>query len=133
MKNLEKGDIAMDLDLDTLELQTWNGTEWIVTEPTTLEEAVNETPPLEVYHAISRMELANVFSIYGDDGNMLVQMDLETGEVEFGENFTHEESIRTFWKYIGAAKDMDIDEVWEECSTTKTNHATFDDAMKVIE
>src|SRR5690242_3855271 len=39
--------------------------------------------------------------IHGNKNSVLVKIDLSTGAVEFGQDYTAEETARVFWKSIG--------------------------------
>lgn len=71
-----------------------------------------------------------------NDNETLVSIDMETGEVEFGENYTPSEAAKIFWDSLGyfhpkncTCEDVfigKVEKLWN------LRHKTFDNAMKVI-
>ena len=53
----------------------------------------------------------NDFCIYGEEGNMLIRIDMSSGDVEYGDNYNPNDACRVFWDCLGQYKQPDA---WEE-------------------
>lgn len=56
----------------------------------------------------------NNFEIYGEDGDMLVRIDMSSGDLEYGDNYNPNDACRVFWDCLSAFKRPDH---WEETDT----------------
>lgn len=63
----------------------------------TIEWDHSDEPLGQLYVADERQ---HHFVMYGNDNEMLVDVDLDTGEIIFGDNYTPDEAAKTFWKAI---------------------------------
>lgn len=61
----------------------------------------------------------NNFEIYNEDGEMLVRLDMKSGDVEYGDNYCLNDAARIFWDVIGTYKQPDI---WEEKANLDAQH-----------
>ncbi len=83
----------------------------------TIDDSVmyfESTPTLDFFSA-------NNFEIYGEDGDMLVRINMSSGELEYGDNYNPTDACRVFWDCIDQYRKPDA---WEE-------NAEFD-AVKVL-
>ena len=99
-------------------IAVYNGEEWVaVTMPVTLkdlrdlEKKAEEADQLLYYDAEAKMEMAPSefaftsvepsydFNIF-HEGETLISMDVRTGEVTFGENYTLDKASRVFWESV---------------------------------
>ena len=71
-----------------------------------------------------------LFVLYGDEGQKLVTVHLENGDIEFGENYTPDEAARIFWKTIGmfnvSQAETAVDEAWSEYEKTLKESAELE-------
>ena len=75
----------------------------------------------------------NTLHIWNDQGT-LVEFDVDTGEVTFGEHFTMSETAKIFWECLGKSLNHpDPDALWAENTNLKKATVNFDEAMKVVD
>ncbi len=105
-------------DEETLEMQMWDGNNWIVLQeqPTTPpqfgdDNLVMSAGPGEeltlipggveaLKFGIGLDQPDDTITIFGDC-EMLVSIDTKTGDVEFGENYDPDETAKIFWENLG--------------------------------
>lgn len=54
------------------------------------------------------------FVMYNDDGNLLIDVDLTDGSVEYGEAYSPDEAAQTFWDTIGKIDAKPVEQCWGE-------------------
>lgn len=111
----------------------FTGEEWVPTTARTEEDLVAETEEMgylkvhELYHdaPILAQFMPTQFILYNNDGNTLVSISLEDGEVTFSEHYTPSEAAAAFWKSIGQyrAGETDGELIPYETSTDRHNRA----------
>ena len=105
-------------DEETLEMQMWDGNNWIVLQerPTTPTQfgddnlVMSAGPGEELTLIAGGVETLkfgigldqpdDTITIFGDC-EMLVSIDTKTGDVEFGENYDPDETAKIFWENLG--------------------------------
>lgn len=123
----KEGDLWTNCDTDNV--YAWNGDKWVDTEPATLED---KAPTLELYHSspgeMITFEPSNDFSINDENGEMLIRLDMSTGEVEFGDNYNPNVAAKVFWNCLGQHKQADH---WKE-SANITATEVLRDVRKIL-
>lgn len=121
-------DDARDGDLwtdpDDEQTYVFVGDHWIATEPRTEEDIQGEwdfeNSSLNLYHNTSAplalfTPQPRTFVLCGSEGQELVTVNLDDGDVTFSEEYEPTESARAFWESIGAWNSpKTLNEFWEE-------------------
>lgn len=117
MKKLDKTEWVYDSGPLEVALQDWN----VAFEGTNEIKSENLTFHFQPDKMLAEFTGDRRFVLYGDEGQNLVTVHLDTGDVEFGENYTPGEAARVFWETIGKfdkKEDVDVDVAWAEYEKT---------------